>query len=183
MVRVGWPSIRCNFGVLSELHGNGRPGVRIEHIDIHFRHSVHVGGGDDGGAVGVGEVEAVAEGGGGEDQGHHWAGRGDADVVEQGAGMIGGGPGAVHVDVGDAAGQGEMFLVEVGHALGVDELSEGDAGEHAQGAGLGNSDALLLVILAGDDFHEALGVAKVGGAADDVGEAEEQAECFGNLTA
>ena len=74
-------------------------------------------------------------------------------------------------------------MIEVGHALGVDEFSEGDAGEHAQGAGLGDADAFLLVILAGDDFHQALGVAKVGGAADDVGEAEEEAESFGDFTA
>src|SRR5437763_13673957 len=70
------------------LRGNNWICVSAERLDVPLGHGVHVGGGDDGWAVSVGEVEAVAEGGGGEDQGHHRAGGGDADVIQQRAGVV-----------------------------------------------------------------------------------------------
>src|SRR5207244_5855837 len=55
--------------------------------------------------------------------------------------------------------------------------------DDAQRTGLRDADALLLMVLASDNFDKALGIAQIGGAADDVGEAEEQAECFGDFFA
>jgi len=138
-------------------------------------------GGDDGGAVGEGDVEGAAEGGGGEDHGHHGAGGGDADVVEERGWVIVGGPGAVQVDVGDAGGHGAVFLVEVSHAVGGHESADDGTDEHSERASLGDAAAFLERVLPGDGAEEEVGVAEILSAAEDVGEAEEEAEGIGDV--
>src|SRR4051794_12849935 len=66
MVSLGWQAYALNSLIDGRLCQNWGISVSPEGFDVHLGHRLHVGGGDDAGAVGVGEVETVAECRGGE---------------------------------------------------------------------------------------------------------------------